>query len=102
VNESVLVEAKAFPRLQSAPDAQLLNYPRATALEVDSTQFWSPPTIQKACIRKLLEEAFLLYLYLSGTWALSSTRRRNDPFPSASIRGSLIYFTAAEVAGARP
>jgi GxxExxY protein len=34
VNETVLVEAKAFPRLQSAHEAQLLNYLRATALEV--------------------------------------------------------------------
>jgi GxxExxY protein len=34
VNETILVEAKAFPRLQSAHDAQLLNYLRATALEV--------------------------------------------------------------------
>jgi hypothetical protein len=34
VNEIVLVEAKAFPRLQSAHEVQLLNYLRATVLEV--------------------------------------------------------------------
>ena len=34
VNDAVIVEAKAFPRLQSAHEAQLLNYLRATVLEV--------------------------------------------------------------------
>jgi len=34
VNDTVIVEAKAFPRLQSVHEAQLLNYLRANVVEV--------------------------------------------------------------------
>jgi GxxExxY protein len=87
VGGKVLIETKACPRLHQTHCAQVLNYLRATVLEVGLLLNFGP----RPSIKRFVFDNSRKTRFTNGSWYMdqrSTDCPRSDPFPSVFIRGS--------------